>query len=172
MLENQLAADVGGEDLDVFQFAAGDSQDVAVDDDKVGEPAVAKLANVDLVLIDTAGSSPRDAAKVAELQAILAAAEPDEVQLVLSTVASEDALRQAMDRFSAVGATSIVLSKLDEAEYLGGVASVLWKSDLPLSYVTYGQNVPDDIGPAVATDLAQRIFTAEVPETSLAYPTA
>ena len=55
--------------------------------------------DVDLVLIDTAGRSPRDEVKIRELAAFLAEARPDEVHLVLSAVAGERSLRAAVERF-------------------------------------------------------------------------
>ena len=50
--------------------------------------AVARMADLDLILMDTAGRSPRDEVKIQELKSMLAEAMPDEVHLVLSSVAS------------------------------------------------------------------------------------
>src|SRR5262249_8080788 len=61
--------------------------------------AIDELGDVDLLLIDTAGRSPRDEVKIRELADFLAAAQPDEVHLVLSAVAGERSLRSAVERF-------------------------------------------------------------------------
>lgn len=107
--------------------------------------AVDRLADFDLVLMDTAGRSPRDDVKIQELKSMLAEAEADEVHLVLSSVSSAENLKKTARQFAGVGVTSLVLTKLDEATGLGNLIPLLRSCRLPLSYVTNGQNVPDDI---------------------------
>jgi len=120
--------------------------------------ALARMADLDLVLMDTAGRSPRDEVKILELRAMLAEAAPDEVHLVLSSVASAASLAKTAEQFAAVGTTALVLTKLDEAASLGNLLPLVRSSRLPLSYVTHGQNVPDDIAPADAGRLARGIL--------------
>lgn len=124
--------------------------------------AIDELGDVDIVLIDTAGRSPRDEVKIRELADFLAEARPDEVHLVLSAVAGERTLRAAVERFSPVGADRLILTKLDEADGLGGVLAVLGQADRPVSYFTTGQAVPDDIEPADRARLARLILGEEV----------
>ena len=123
--------------------------------------AVARMQGLDLVLMDTAGRSPRDEVKIQELRAFLAEAAADEVHLVLSSVASARTLQQTAERFAAVGTTALILTKLDEATGLGNVLPVLRSSRLPLSYLTNGQNVPDDIETADAHRLTRLVLAAE-----------
>jgi flagellar biosynthesis protein FlhF len=124
--------------------------------------AIDELGDVDLVLIDTAGRSPRDEVKIRELADFLAEAQPDEVHLVLSAVAGERSLRAAVERFALVHADRLILTKLDEADGLGGVLAVLGQADRPVSYLTTGQAVPDDIEPADRRRLARLILGHEV----------
>ena len=107
--------------------------------------AVRRMRNLDLILLDTAGRSPKDEIKIRELKAFLTEASADEVHLVLSSVASARTLEQTAERFAAVGTTRLILTKLDEASSLGSVLPLVRSSKLPLSYLTNGQNVPDDI---------------------------
>lgn len=107
--------------------------------------AVRSMAGFDLILLDTAGRSPKDDPKIRELQEFLQEAQADEVHLVLSSVASASALAKTAERFVELGATSLVLTKLDEAHGLGNLLPLLRACKLPLSYLTNGQNVPDDI---------------------------
>ena len=120
--------------------------------------AVEPLAELDLVLLDTAGRSPADEARIAELKSLLAEARPDEVHLVLSSVAGASSLAKTAERFAEVGTTSLLLTKLDEASSLGNLLPLLRSSKLPLSYVTDGQNVPEDIAPAESRRLARTIL--------------
>jgi len=120
--------------------------------------AVARMAGLDLVLMDTAGRSPRDEVQIQELRAMLAEAAPDEVHLVLSSVASAGTLSATARQFSTVGITSIILTKLDEAVSLGNLLPLVQDSRLPISYLTHGQNVPDDIAPASAVQLTRALL--------------
>jgi flagellar biosynthesis protein FlhF len=123
--------------------------------------ALDELGSVELVFIDTAGRSPRDEVKIRELAEFLQQARPDEVYLVLSAVAGERSLRSALDRFSTVQVDRLILTKLDEADSLGGVLAVLGLSSRPVSYLTTGQAVPDDIEPADRKRLARLILRQE-----------
>jgi len=117
--------------------------------------AVARMADLDLVLMDTAGRSPRDEVKLNELKMFLAEAKADEVHLVLSGVAGAATLERTAEKFAEVGTTALILTKLDEATGLGNLLPLLRTSRLPLSYVTNGQNVPDDIAAADPQRLAR-----------------
>jgi flagellar biosynthesis protein FlhF len=120
--------------------------------------AVARLSELDLVLMDTAGRSPRDEVRIQELRSMLGEANPAEVHLVLSSTAGTQSLLGTVERFTEVGATSILLTKLDEATSYGHLLPVVRNSKLPLSYLTDGQDVPDDIQVAQPRKLAQLLL--------------
>ena len=121
-------------------------------------PALERLAEMELILMDTAGRSPRDEIKIHELRSLLAEAQADEVHLVLSSVTSAAGLVRTAKQFTPVKPTQLVLTKLDEATGLGNLLPVLRSSRLPLSYLTNGQNVPDDIEVADPARLARMIL--------------
>jgi len=106
---------------------------------------LARCADCDVVLIDTAGRSQRDDAKLEQLRAFIQAAAPNEVHLVLSSAASQQVLMDAVERFSMIEADGIILTKLDEAVTFGVVVNVMQKVNKKLSYVTTGQEVPHQI---------------------------
>lgn len=121
--------------------------------------AVAAFADFDLVLIDTAGRSPHDEIRIQELRAILAEAEADEVHLVLSVTSGTRALQRSVEKFSAAGIDALLLTKLDESPTLAEIWPVLRDSQIPVSYVTNGQNVPDDIEEACDEALTDAILS-------------
>jgi flagellar biosynthesis protein FlhF len=123
--------------------------------------AVRRLESLDLILMDTAGRSPRDEIKIQELKSFLTEAAADEVHLVLSSVAGARTLEQTTERFASVGTTALILTKLDEATGLGNLLPLLRTSQLPLSYLTNGQNVPDDIETADTGRLARLVLAME-----------
>jgi len=120
--------------------------------------AVARMGHLDLVLMDTAGRSPRDEVKIQELKSMLSEAEPDEVHLVLSSTAGAKSLIGTAEKFAEVGTTSLLLTKLDEAHSLGHLVSLVRECSLPVSYLTDGQNVPDDIQVAERGAMAERLL--------------
>lgn len=120
--------------------------------------ALDELTGLDLVLIDTAGRSPRDELQIQELKSLLSEAGVDEVHLVMSLTASLRSITAAAEKFSAAGITALVLTKLDEAAGMGSLLSVSRKVSLPISYLTTGQDVPDDIEPANASRIARLVL--------------
>jgi len=64
---------------------------------------------------------------------------------VLSSVGNPKTMEQTALRFAPVGTTALLLTKLDEASGLGNLLPLVRRCKLPLSYLTNGQNVPDDI---------------------------
>jgi flagellar biosynthesis protein FlhF len=129
----------------------------------VGSPedlrdAIHAMNDCEFVLIDTAGRSPSDTLKLNELKNFLAFARPDEVHLVISTTSSEACIESAINRFSDVRVDKIIFTKLDEAVHVGVVLNVIRKVGKSLSYVTMGQDVPDDIEVGRGRKLAQLIL--------------
>ena len=107
--------------------------------------AVEFLCDRDVILIDTAGRGQNDGGRIDELKAFVAAADPHEVHLVLSSTASEKVLLQEAEAFGVVGVSKIVLTKLDEAVSFGMLVNVIRQVGKELSYITTGQEVPDHI---------------------------
>ena len=121
--------------------------------------AIASMSDLHFILIDTAGRSPSDTLKLQELRNFLTIAGPDEVHLVLSSTASQECIESAIERFSHVRVDKILFTKLDEAVHVGVVLNVARKVNKALSYVTTGQDVPDDIEVSKGRRLAQLILT-------------
>jgi flagellar biosynthesis protein FlhF len=120
--------------------------------------AIEAMADMDLVLIDTAGRSQRDEPRINELATFLAAAQPDQIHLVLSATSREETLKEAIAAFSSLGECRLLFTKLDEAVGVGVILNLLRAFDLRLSYITTGQSVPDDIEPASARRVASLIL--------------
>ncbi len=136
------------------------------------QPALERLGDVDLVLIDTAGRSPRSDTRIEQLRAMLRAAQPDETHLVLSATSSRDTIQNILDGFSAVRPTAAILSKLDESTQLACVLAAFEGRNLPISYMTTGQQVPDDIETADAESLvgdllATHLTSGRIPQVSM-----
>jgi flagellar biosynthesis protein FlhF len=114
---------------------------------------VSRLERHRLVLIDTPGSSLRDAQLAARLAVLANCASKLETALVLAASTQAGALEEAVQRFKPANPACCLLTKVDEAASLGGALSVLIRARLPLAYTSDGQRVPEDLRPARALEL-------------------
>ncbi|MDP1662218.1 MAG: flagellar biosynthesis protein FlhF [Phycisphaerales bacterium] len=115
-------------------------------------------AGMDAVLIDTAGRSPSDSPRLAELGEFLRAARPHQTHMVLSSVLGDAAMLRAVERYQSLKPDHLIFTKLDEAASYGVLLNVAKRLDTRLSYITTGQEVPDDIEPGRTDRLARLIL--------------
>lgn len=107
--------------------------------------ALKTLSRKDVVLIDTAGQSHYDKARLETLRALIAAETPVDCHLLLPVGMSEGEMEQAVRNFQGFGFRSYVFTKLDECRRRGVILNQILRFPLPVSYMTTGQNVPEDI---------------------------
>ena len=110
-------------------------------------------ADVDLVLVDTAGRGPHDAEQVPALAAMF---EGQAVRtcLCLAATTRRYEIRRILERYKPLTPRAALLTKLDESTVGGAVLNVAMGGGLPLSWITFGQRVPEDIARADARQLA------------------
>jgi flagellar biosynthesis protein FlhF len=114
-----------------------------------------------LVLIDTAGVGQRDD-RLAQQFALFRESEAAiQSYLVLSAATQTRGLDEAIKTFQCFNPQSCILTKTDEAFSLGAAVSSLIKSQLPLSWITDGQQVPEDLHIASPNRLLNECFSAE-----------
>jgi flagellar biosynthesis protein FlhF len=114
---------------------------------------LARLTQCRLLLIDTPGSSQRDAQLAGRLSALAAAGPRLTTALVLAASTQAGANEEIVARFAPARAATCLLTKIDETTSLGGVLSVVMRAGLPVSYISEGQRVPEDLRPARALEL-------------------
>ena len=131
----------------------------AVDHPRELERLLASLEDSSLVLIDTAGTSQRDPRLAAKLAALAGTHPQLEMALVLAASSQAGAAEEVIARFAAVRLAACILTKIDEATRLGGTLSALIRARLPLTWVSEGQRIPEDLVPARAHQLVVRAVT-------------
>lgn len=124
--------------------------------------AIHSLNDCEVILVDTAGRSQKDAMRIAELRQFIEAAHPHEVHMVLSATAGEKVLASEAEAFGRVGVNKLILTKMDEAASLGGVMNLLRLLGKPVSFITTGQEVPDHLEPAQSHRLAELMLGGPV----------
>lgn len=99
----------------------------------------------DVVLIDTAGNSQYDSARIEELKRIMTSDLAISSHLLLSVATTESEMNKTAINFGSLKFQSYIFTKVDEAERCGSIINQIMKFNLPISYITTGQNVPEDI---------------------------
>ncbi len=112
----------------------------------------------DYIFIDTTGKSHNDNDYLEELKELYDIAKPDITYLVLSATTSQRTTEQIIDKFSFIDFSSVILSKIDEAGSIGGLLSVLIDKRVPISYISTGQKIPEDIEPSAKKKLMEFLF--------------
>jgi flagellar biosynthesis protein FlhF len=110
------------------------------------------------LLVDTAGRSPRESG-LRELRRLLASRSGVRTHLVMAADTSPSSARRILDAYTDVQPDRLVITKVDEAESLSRLVTVVKERRIPVSYVTTGQRVPEDLDRATADTLAGIVLT-------------
>lgn len=107
--------------------------------------AMQRLEHCDLILMDTAGRNYLNELFVAELHSLLAPSDVSETYLVLSLTSKTQDMKRITEHFSKYNLDKVIFTKLDETETIGTIYNLLNEHPLRVSFLTNGQNVPDDL---------------------------
>jgi flagellar biosynthesis protein FlhF len=121
---------------------------------------VESLEDRDLILIDTPGSSPSDMARLAKLESVTSVANA-KVHLVISATTRSEDITKIIIRFQRFKPNTVILTKIDETDSKGPLAGDLLRNEIPVSYVTNGQRVPEDLLIPDADELSRYVLPAE-----------
>ena len=111
---------------------------------EMGE-AIESMSDRDVILIDTTGRSSKNAMQISELRAFIEKSKPDYVNMVVSATTKNKDIKNILNGYSDLGYDSVIITKLDETTVYGSIYNIAKRSNKPISFVTVGQNVPDDI---------------------------
>ncbi|CAM4340447.1 flagellar biosynthesis protein FlhF [Paenibacillus phoenicis] len=107
--------------------------------------AMQRLEHCDLILMDTAGRNYLNELFVAELHSLLAPSDVSETYLVLSLTSKAQDMKRITEHFSKYNLDKLIFTKLDETETTGAIFNLLNEYPFKVSFLTNGQNVPDDL---------------------------
>lgn len=126
------------------------------------ENCLKKFNLKDFIFIDTAGRSQYDLSEIRKLYMTTDNGNIDEVYLVLSSSTKYKDMLEIFNSYKDLGVNRIIFSKIDETREYGNLLSFVdTVSDVPLSYLTTGQEVPNDIEKARESRLTELIFKNE-----------
>ena len=117
-----------------------------------------KMKKCDILLIDTTGRNSKNAMQIAETRQFIEKIKPDNIFLVLSMTTKQKDLKLIIENYKAVGYNSLIFTKLDETSLYGGIVTSSYFSEKPITYITTGQNVPEDIELANSSKLIKLVL--------------
>lgn len=109
------------------------------------EAAIESMEDCDVILIDTTGRSSKNTMQISELRAFVDKVNTDNIHLVISCTTKNKDIEVIVNGYKLLNYNSIIVTKLDETSTYGSILNILECADKPISFVTTGQNVPDDI---------------------------
>ncbi|MCW2955120.1 MAG: GTP-binding signal recognition particle G-domain protein, partial [Conexibacter sp.] len=144
----QLAALLAGHGVDVEPHATPDS----------AAKRIEALRGEALVVLDTPGVSPGDAAAIAELAALLGSLALDETHLVVPATLSAVAAQELVERLAPLRPDGVAMTHADATGHVGAVVELACATRLPLAYVNDGLALPGALRPADPTLIAERML--------------
>jgi flagellar biosynthesis protein FlhF len=122
------------------------------------EIALEKLKLSDLNFMDTAGRNYRNQDNANELIKFFPHINGTLNYLVLSLTAKNHDMIDIIKNFQHIDVESVIFTKADETRTYGSILNMVCRYNLSLSYITTGQNVPDDILVASPSKVANLIL--------------
>lgn len=121
---------------------------------------VEKHKNCDYIFVDTAGRSHRNEDQKKDLQEIIESVKDyeKEVFLVVSAAVKYSDLISISKTYEDIFPFKLIFTKLDETRGWGNILNLKLDTGKDLSYVTWGQNVPDDIGAVNPQIIAKKLL--------------
>ena len=125
------------------------------------EDAIESMKDCDVILIDTTGRSSKNTMQISELRAFVQKAEPDYINMVISATTKNKDIKSILKGYSELEYESIIITKLDETTVYGSIYNISRNANKPVSFITIGQNVPDDIKVSTKEELTRFILGEE-----------
>jgi flagellar biosynthesis protein FlhF len=120
--------------------------------------AIKKHRQMDLIFIDTPGINPNNQSQLRELETYFAKLPELQKHLVVSVATKEKDLRKTLQAFQEIGVQRLLFSKIDESKTYGNMLNALIRTNIPLSFLSCGRRVPDDIEAGSIQKLVDLIF--------------
>ncbi len=119
-----------------------------------------ELEEYDLVLVDTAGRSHNNKEQQDDIKKLINTVDEKDrdIFLVLSATTKYKDLKKISQMYKKITKYSLIFTKLDETESFGNIYNIHILTGAPLSYMTWGQNVPDDIEKTDAQKIAKMLL--------------
>ncbi len=120
--------------------------DIAYDRDHIAE-LINRYQDVDTLFIDTPGKGLHEESVQDRLFDVMAKRPNTQFHLLLSPHYRRDILLQDLEAYGRLSLKSLIITKVDESREIGGLFDAIITHSVPLSWMTIGQDIPNDIIP-------------------------
>lgn len=122
------------------------------------EKAIIDLDYCDVILVDTTGRSSKNMMQISELRAFIEKIKEKSVHLVMSASTKNKDIETIIKGYTILEYENIIITKLDETSTYGSILTILDKGKKPISFITTGQDVPDDIKEGNKEEIAKIVL--------------
>ncbi|AAO36196.1 flagellar biosynthesis protein FlhF [Clostridium tetani] len=109
------------------------------------EDAIEDMKNCEVILVDTTGRSSKNVMQISELRAFIEKVNSENIHLVISSTTKNKDIDSIVEGYKTLGYKSVIITKLDETTTYGSILNIANSTKKPISFITTGQNVPEDI---------------------------
>jgi flagellar biosynthesis protein FlhF len=155
MLSLELRKRIGILTIDTYRIAAVDQLKTSADIMGIGvgvaynpkelSVLLERFKDFDLVLVDTAGRNQKNELQMNELSRYLEIVNPKYKLLTISMNTRSKDMYSILEHFSVLDPTHLILTKMDETTVYGSFLELSNRFDVPISFITNGQRIPEDI---------------------------
>ncbi|GAA0121384.1 MAG: flagellar biosynthesis protein FlhF [Clostridium argentinense] len=122
------------------------------------EAAIESMKDCEVILIDTTGRSSKNTMQLSELRAFIEKTNAKNINLVVSATTKNKDIKIIADSYKALNFNRVIITKLDETSTYGSILNIIKEVEVPLSFITTGQNVPEDIKCPESSEIASLII--------------
>lgn len=122
------------------------------------EKAIIDLDYCDVILVDTTGRSSKNMMQISELRAFIEKIKEKSVHLVMSASTKNKDIETIIKGYTILEYENIIITKIDETSTYGSILTILDKGKKPISFITTGQDVPDDIKEGNKEEIAKIVL--------------
>ncbi|QXE20288.1 flagellar biosynthesis protein FlhF [Clostridium sp. 001] len=124
--------------------------------------AIENMSDCDVILIDTTGRSSKNKMQISELRAFIDKVNTDNIHLVISCTTKNRDIDVIVEGYKELNYNNVIITKLDETSTYGSILNILQAAKKPISFVTTGQNVPEDIKVMNSEELVKLVLGEDI----------
>ncbi|KAA8675199.1 flagellar biosynthesis protein FlhF [Clostridium sp. MT-14] len=126
------------------------------------EKAIEDMGDCDAILIDTTGRNSKNKMQISELRAFIDKVKTDNIHLVISCTTKNRDIDAIVSGYRQLKYNYVIITKLDETCTYGSILNILQSAKKPISFVTTGQNVPEDIKSMSSEELTKLVLGEDI----------